>query len=271
MERAARREHVEALGAAVGLAVPAGELDRALVGLGAGVGEEHRAAAAEQRVEARRDLRLPLVEVEVRHVQQRAGLVGDRVGDGRVRVAERRDREAAEEVEVLLALAVPELHALAAHERDREPAVGLHARARRRAPGCVERAGFEVRHDSLTLASIIVPMPSRVKNSSSSACGMRPSRMCARRTPPRSASTHDAQLRDHARRRPCRRPSSASSPATSVSRDERRLVGVVGVEAGDVGEVHELLGLQRQRDRAGHGVGVDVVGLAELVDARPWR
>ena len=81
---------MEALGPAVGLAVAAGELDRALVGLGAGVGEEHLAAAAEQRVEPRRDLRLHVVEVEVRHVQQRAGLVGERVGDRGVRVAERR-------------------------------------------------------------------------------------------------------------------------------------------------------------------------------------
>ena len=59
-------------------------------------------------------------------MQQRARLVGDRVGDRRVRVPERGDREPAEEVEVLLALAVPQLHALAAHERDRQTAVGLH-------------------------------------------------------------------------------------------------------------------------------------------------
>ena len=59
-------------------------------------------------------------------MQQRAGLVGDGISNGRVRVAERGDREPPEEVEVLVALAVPQLHALAAHERDGEPPVGLH-------------------------------------------------------------------------------------------------------------------------------------------------
>ena len=72
------------------------------------------------------------------------------------------------------------------------------------------------------------------------------------------------QLRDHA------------LPGTTVvdelleavrvdPRDERRLVGKVRVHAGDVGEEHELLGAERLRDRAGHGVGVDVVRLAGLV------
>ena len=59
-------------------------------------------------------------------MQERARLIGDRVGDLGMRVAERRDRETGEEVEVALALAVPEHGALAAHERDRQPAVGLH-------------------------------------------------------------------------------------------------------------------------------------------------
>ena len=45
--------------------------------------------------EPRRDLRLHVVVVEVRDVQQRARLVGDRVGDLGVGVPERRDREAA--------------------------------------------------------------------------------------------------------------------------------------------------------------------------------
>ena len=90
-----------ALGAAVGLAVAAGELDRALVGLGARVGEEHAAAPAEQHVEPRGEPGLDVVVVQVRDVQQRARLVGDRVGDRGMRVAERRDREPGEEVEVL--------------------------------------------------------------------------------------------------------------------------------------------------------------------------
>ena len=101
VERPERGEHVEALRPAVGLAVPARELDRALVGLGARVGEEHAPAAAEQRVELLGDARLHVVVVEVRDVQQRAGLIGDGVGDRGMRVPERGDREPAEEVEVL--------------------------------------------------------------------------------------------------------------------------------------------------------------------------
>ncbi len=59
-------------------------------------------------------------------MEERARLVGERVGNRRVGVTERGDREAAEEVEVLLALAVPEAHALAANERDRLATVRLH-------------------------------------------------------------------------------------------------------------------------------------------------
>ena len=121
------REHVEPLGTAVRLTVPARELDRAFVRLGARVGEEHPAAAAEQQVELRRHPRLHVVVVEVRDVQQRARLVGDRVGDLGVRVAERRDREPAEEVEVLACPSPSKsTRAFAAHELDRRAAVRLH-------------------------------------------------------------------------------------------------------------------------------------------------
>ena len=122
VERAVGGEHVEALGSAVRLPVTAGELDRALVGLGARVGEEDPAAAAEQVVEARAESGLHVVVVEVRHVEQGARLFRDGVGDHRVRVAERDDREAGEEVEVTPAVGVEEQCALAPHERDGEPA-----------------------------------------------------------------------------------------------------------------------------------------------------
>ena len=53
-------------------------------------------------------------------------LLADRGDDGRVAVAERVDRQAALEVEVLGALGVPQPRALAAHERDRRARVGRH-------------------------------------------------------------------------------------------------------------------------------------------------
>jgi hypothetical protein len=118
VERAIGRDNVEALGAAVGLAVTARELDGALVRLGPGVGEEHPTATAEQAVEARAELRLYLVVIEVGHVQQLAALVGERVSNPGMGMAERHDRQPAEEVEVATSLGVPELCPLTADERD---------------------------------------------------------------------------------------------------------------------------------------------------------
>jgi hypothetical protein len=94
-------------------------------------------------------------------VEQRAGLVGHRLGDRRVGVPERDRREAGEEIEVLLALAVPQPRALAPHERDRLPAVGLHHVV------VVELVQLVV--PAHRFAPTIVPIPSRVKNSRSSA------------------------------------------------------------------------------------------------------
>ena len=92
VKRVVGGKNVESFATTVGLAVTARQLDRALVGLGAGVGEEHLTGSScrrgEQEVEALRELGLALVEIEVRDVQQRAGLIGDRVGDGRMRVTE---------------------------------------------------------------------------------------------------------------------------------------------------------------------------------------
>ncbi len=78
----------------------------------AGVAEEHLApralggpaglADAEQPVERGGHLPARLGAEQVRHVQQRAGLLGERVGHRRVAVAEARDGEAGQEVEVAL-------------------------------------------------------------------------------------------------------------------------------------------------------------------------
>ena len=51
------------------------------------------------------------------------------------------------------------------------------------------------------------------------------------------------------------------------TRDERARIGPIAVDALDIGEVHELLGVERFGHRARDRVGVDVVRLAMIVDA----
>src|SRR5680860_1557685 len=55
-------------------------------------------------------------------------------------------------------------------------------------------------------------------------------------------------------------------PCDVGTRDEGRRIGEVLVDAGDSGEVDELLGREGLGDRAGGGVGVDVVALTLVVD-----
>ena len=126
VERAVGGDDVEPVTTTVELSVPPRQLDRTLVRLGAGVGEEDASVAAEQGVEARRDLGLEVVVIEVRDVQQRRGLIGDRGRDFRMRVTERRHREARQEVEIARPFRIEEERALAADELDRQPAVRLH-------------------------------------------------------------------------------------------------------------------------------------------------
>ena len=123
----------------VGAAGAPGELERGLVGLGAGVGEEHLAgpAGAEQREQLLGELDLRLAGEEVRDVAERLELVGDRLDQRRVGVAERVDGDAAEQVDVLLAVGVPDVGALAADERQLRRAEGVHQRRRRSGPASV--------------------------------------------------------------------------------------------------------------------------------------
>src|ERR1700739_1702000 len=100
-------------------------------------------------------------------------------------VAEARDRDPAEEVEILVAVDVPQPRPLAAHELDRHPRVGAdHALT-------LELLQFRESHGE---ASIIVPIPAWVKTSSSSECAIRPSRMCAALTPASIASRQAASF-----------------------------------------------------------------------------
>ena len=114
--------HELAAGAAL-----ARELERALDRLGAGVAQEHPAAEREVGQPLRQPHARLRVE-EIPHVHQPAGLLAHRVDHRRVAVAELRDRDAREEVEVLVALVVPQARALAPHELDGIPGVGGHER-----------------------------------------------------------------------------------------------------------------------------------------------
>src|SRR6202008_2289750 len=106
-------------------------------------------------------------------------LVGHCADDRRVRVAQRRDRDAGDEVEVLVSVDIPYPDAAAVIERKRWRAVVRHHHR-------TEAVGQ--RHELLPSAgTTIVPIPSLVKISNSNACGTRPSRTCARGTPPDTA------------------------------------------------------------------------------------
>src|SRR5262249_51515690 len=94
-------------------------------------------------------------------------------------------RQPSQEVEVHAAFAVPETHTFTAHERDWSSAVRLH-----HVRGIERDELLERRHDAAS-RSIMVPIPSRVKNSNSSACGTRPSSTCTPRPPAGSASEQE--------------------------------------------------------------------------------
>ena len=95
--------------------VGAGELQRGLPGFGAGVAEEDAVEAGEFG-EAQGELGGAAVVEEVAGVQQRLRLRGDGGGDGRVVVAERADADAAEQVEVVVAVLVAQVDAFAGDE-----------------------------------------------------------------------------------------------------------------------------------------------------------
>jgi hypothetical protein len=110
----------------VGPGMPPDQLERGLVGLGAGVGQEHPAVGLQQAEQPLGQLHLPLVQEQVRGVNQPPGLLGDRRDDRRVRMAEGADGDPADQVQVLGAVDVPDDAAPAVIERDGRHAVGAH-------------------------------------------------------------------------------------------------------------------------------------------------
>jgi hypothetical protein len=170
---------------------PPGQLEGRLVRLGAGVGEEDPAfdvgSGRDEVDQALGQLDLRRCREEVRHVAERRRLRRDGLDDGRMRVAERVDRDPGQQVEVAPPVDVPDVAALAAFEDPLGRAERVHQRT-----GVPVGPGHDATSTELRRAwririgasgSTWVPMPSSVKISSSTACGSRPSTTVARGTP----------------------------------------------------------------------------------------
>src|SRR5262245_13711157 len=114
------------------------------------------------------------------------------------------DAEPGEEVEVLAPVGVPQPRAVAPHELDRRPRVGVHRVAALETLKLVEAHGVT-----------IVPMPASVKSSRRRECGRRPSTICAEPTPERTASTQAPSLG----RIPPETESSAASTSPTGTRE----------------------------------------------------
>ena len=106
------------------VAVRAGHFQRAFHGLGAGVAEEGalQAAGFGQTLGERS---LISVVIEIGRVKQAAGLFADHLDQPRMRVAERVDADARDEVEIALARWIEDVAAFAALEHQRIAGVGL--------------------------------------------------------------------------------------------------------------------------------------------------
>ncbi len=144
-----------------------GQLDGSLIRLGPRVAEEHLPPSPDELIERGGNLGAGNGREEIGDVQKGSGLVGDghcNLGPG---VSEAGHRQAAQEVQVALAVVVPELGTDAAHECDGLRCVSWHERGRQ-----VDRRRS---HDGVT----IVPMPSSVNNSMRSTCGVVPLSMWA--------------------------------------------------------------------------------------------
>src|SRR5262245_57136498 len=106
MERILERDELRSRLAAC-VPISAGELQARFDGLGAAVAEK-RARQPGKRREPFGSLPLQRVEEQVRRMEERGGLLGDHAGKARIRVAERRDTDPRQKIEVLLALGIVE-------------------------------------------------------------------------------------------------------------------------------------------------------------------
>ncbi len=113
-------DDVAAIARSVLLGPLTGELDRRLVGLGARVREEH-AVGEGMLAEELGELGLLRDVKEVGHVDEGRRLLAQGAHHLRMAVAERRHRDPAGEVEVFLAVRVPDPRTLSSHQGDRVP------------------------------------------------------------------------------------------------------------------------------------------------------
>jgi hypothetical protein len=102
--------------------VGARQFQRALPCLRARVGEEDT-VKPRALGQAHRQLRLPLVIVEVRSVDERPALPRDRFDDGRMIVTQGIHADPAQQIEIAIALLVDDVHAFAADKQDGAPIV----------------------------------------------------------------------------------------------------------------------------------------------------
>ena len=116
-----------ALGMAVRRLVLAHHLDDAFHRLGAGIGEEHHVGEAHGAQPVGQPLALGNA-VEVGDVDDLLGLLGDRLDQMRMRMAERIDRDAGGEIEIALAVGRDQPNALAPLESEVDPRVGRQHR-----------------------------------------------------------------------------------------------------------------------------------------------
>ena len=108
---------------AVRLREGAGEFERAFPSLGAAVAKESAVKPRDAGQQPRK-FGLILVVEEIRNMNQTAGLTFDRRLNGRMVVAERIDSDSAQEIQIPLALGIPEIYPAPALKKDGLALVG---------------------------------------------------------------------------------------------------------------------------------------------------
>ncbi len=227
--------------------VGASEFQRGLPGFGAAVAEEDAVEAAHLS-EAQSEVGGVLVEEEVRRVEQPLALAGDGLLDGGMTIAKRGDTDAAEQIEVVIAVLVAEIDAVAADEE-----LGDCAR-RCGAAVCSPLPGLMLSSCDHDLRSVVDSCGAEVRQER---CGLRrqdantlyavSKSLAAGIELGQHAAGDDLLFFDGGNLRQC-------EPAHHVA--------VCSFDAGNVGQKDKRVGLGGDGAGGCHLVGVDVVVLA---------